>query len=73
MYEKLSKHLNIAQIHINEKAFIVEARHTDINKVVEIVSEILEKLHKGTARETAQSRLKDNFSDVLQYLNSKKR
>lgn len=50
----------------------MEARHTDINKVVEIVSKILEKLHKGTARETAQSRLKDNFSDVLQYLNRKK-
>ena len=34
-YEKLSKHINIAQIYIDQKAFIVEAKDTDIRKVVE--------------------------------------
>ena len=38
-YEKLSKHLNIAQIYIDQKAFIVEAKDTDITKVVKTVRE----------------------------------
>ena len=71
-YEKLSKHINIAQIYIDQKAFIVEAKDTDIRKVVEIVSDTLEKLYKHTAREKVHSCLKDNFRDVLQYLDSKR-
>lgn len=71
-YEKLSKHINIAQIYIDQKAFIVEAKDTDIRKVVEIVSDTLEKLNKHTAREKVHSCLKDNFRDVLRYLDSKR-
>jgi len=63
-YEKLSKHINIAQIYIDQKAFIVEAKDTDIHKVVEIVSNTLEKLGKHTAKEKVHSCLKDNFRDI---------
>lgn len=71
-YEKLSKHINIAQIYIDQKAFIVEAKNTDIKKVVEIVSDTLEKLSKDALRETVHSCLKDNFREVLRYLDSKR-
>ena len=71
-YEKLSTHINIAQIYINQKAFIVEAKDTNIRKVVEIVSDTLAKLRKDAVKETVHSRLKDNFSEVLQYLDSKR-
>ena len=71
-YEKLSKHINIAQIYIDQKAFMVEAKDTDIRKVVEIVSDTLEKLNKHTAREKVHSCLKNNFRDVLQFLDSKR-
>ena len=72
MYEKLSKHINIAQIYIDQKAFIVEAKDTDINKVVEIVSDTLKKLSKDAVRESVHSCLKDNFRYVLRYLDSKR-
>ena len=71
-YEKLSKHINIAQIYIDQKAFIVEAKDTNIRKVVEIVSDKLANLRKDAVKKTVHSRLKDNFSEVLQYMDSKR-
>ena len=42
MYEKLSKWLNIVQLlYIDQKAFIVEGKDTDIKKVVETVNDKL--------------------------------
>ena len=70
--EKLSKHLNIAQIYMDQKAFIVEAKDTDITKVVKTVSDTLEKLTNSTVSTTVHSCLKDNFTDVLLYLDSKR-
>lgn len=32
-YEKLSKKLNIVQIYIDQKAYLVEGKNTDIEKV----------------------------------------
>ena len=40
-YEKLLKHLNIVQMYIDQEAFIVEGKDTDINRVVEIVGDTL--------------------------------
>ena len=71
-YEKLSKHINIAQIYIDQKAFIVETKDTDSSKVVEIVSDTLKKLSKDAVRESVHSCLKDNFRYVLRYLDSKR-
>ena len=61
---------NRPQIYIHQKAFIVEAKDTNIRKVVEIVSDTLAKLRKDAVKETVHSRLKDNFNEVLQYLDS---
>ena len=72
MYEKLSKHINIAQIYIDQKGFIIEAKDTDIRKVVEIVSDTLKKLSKDAIRESVPSCLKDIFGYVLWYLDSKR-
>ena len=71
-YEKLSKHINIAQIYIDQKSFIVEAKDTDIRKVVEIVSDTLKNLSKDVVRERVHSCLKENFRYVLWYLDSKR-
>ena len=71
-YEKLSKHLNIVQIYIDQKAFIVEGKDTDINRVVEIVSDILTKVKNGAVKGAVHSNLKDNFNDILKYLDSKR-
>jgi len=67
-YEKLSKHINIAQIHIDQKSFIVEVKDTDICKVVEIVSNTLKTLSKDVVRERVHSCLKENFRYVLAVL-----
>ena len=40
------KHINIAQIYIDQKAFMVEAKDTDISKVAEIVNDTLKSLVK---------------------------
>ena len=59
---------------MEERKYIVQLIQlvTDIRKVVEIVSDTLEKLNKHTAREKVHSCFKDNFRDVLQYLDSKR-
>lgn len=71
-YEKLSKHLNIVQICIDQKAFIVEGKDTDINRVVEIVSDTLTKVKNSAVKGAVHSNLKDTFNDILNYLDSKR-
>lgn len=71
-YEKLSKHLNIVQIYIDQKAFIVEGKDTDINRVVEIVSDTLTKVKNSAVKGAVHSNLKDTFNDILNYLDSKR-
>ena len=51
-YEKLSKHINIAHIYIDQKSFIIEAKDTDIRKVVEMVSDTLKNLSKDVVKYT---------------------
>lgn len=69
--KKLSKQLNIVQIYIDQKAFIVERKDTDITKVVEIVN-MLGKIKGGAVNKVMYSKLKDNFKDILQYLDSER-
>lgn len=71
-YEKLSKHLNIIQIYTDQKAFIVEGKDTDINRVVEIVSDTLTKVKNSAVKGAVHSNLKDTFNDILNYLDSKR-
>lgn len=73
-YEMLSKYLNVAQIYIDQQAFIVESSGTDINKVVDSISRMLENRRTGSTNvnQTVQSCLKDSFKDVLCYLDTKR-
>ena len=71
-YEQLSKKLNIVQIYIDQKAHIVEGKDTDINKVVDIISGKLNQLNDTVVKGLMEKKLKDNFADVLQYLDSKR-
>ena len=71
-YEKLSKRLNIVQLYINEKAFTVEGKDTDIRKVVETVNDKLGKVKDGAVNNIVHSQLKDNFKEILQFLDSKR-
>lgn len=71
-YEKLSKQLNIVQIYIDQKAFIVEGKDTDIKKVVELVNNKLAKVSDGVLNDVVHSKLKDHFKDILQFLDSKR-
>ena len=66
------KHLNIVQIYIDQKAFIVERKDTDINRVVEIVSDTLTKVKNSAVKGAVHSNLKDTFNDILNYLDSKR-
>lgn len=69
-YEQLSKKLNLVQIYLDQKAHIVEGKDTDINKVVEISGK-LNRLNDSVVKGLME-KLKDNFADVLQYLDSKR-
>lgn len=72
-YEKLAKHLNIDQIYIDKKAFLVESRGSSIREVVDHIATVLENLQlNNDVAENVQSTLKGKFNDVLQYLNTKK-
>lgn len=71
-YEKILKYLNIVQVYIDQKAFIVEGKDTDINRVVEIVSDTMKKVKDGAVKGLVHSNLKDNFTDVLKYLDNKR-
>ena len=71
-YEMLSKYLKIDQIYIDQQAFIVESSATDISKVVHSVNGILEKVKTDTTNQVVKTSLKDCFTDVLSYLDTKR-
>lgn len=43
-YEKLAKHLNIHQIYIEKKAYLVESKGSSIGEVVNYIGTVLENL-----------------------------
>ena len=59
------KHINIAQVYIDQKSFIVEAKDTDIRKVVEIVSDTSKNLSKDEVRERVHSCFLKKISDMF--------
>ena len=72
-YEKLAKHLNIDQIYIDRKAFLVESKGASIGEVVSRVQTVLEKLQlTDNVADNVSSTLIGKFNDILQYLDTKK-
>ena len=72
-YEKLAKHLNVDQIYIDKKAFLVESKGTSIGEVVNHIATVLENLQSNKdVTDNVQSTLKGKFNDVLRYLDTKK-
>lgn len=71
-YKQLSKKLNLVQIYIDQKAHIVEGKDTDLNKVVDIIGGKLNQLNDSVVKGLMEKKLKYNFADVLQYLDSKR-
>lgn len=50
----------------------MEGKDTDINKVVDIISGKLNQLNDSVVKGLMEKKLKDNFANVLQYLDSKR-
>ena len=72
-YEKLAKHLNMDQIYIDRKAFLVESKGASIGEVVSRVQTVLEKLQlTDNVTDNVSSTLTGKFNDILQYLDTKK-
>ena len=72
-YEKLAKHLNIDQIYIDRKAFLVESKGASIGEVVSRVQTVLEKLQlTDNVTDNVSSTLTGKFNYILQYLDTKK-
>ena len=72
-YEKLAKHLNIDQIYIEKKAYLVESKGSLIGEVVNHIATVLENLQlNNDVTDNVQSVLKGKFNDVLQYLDTKR-
>ena len=72
-YEKLAKHLNMDQIYIDRKAFLVESKGASIGEVVSRVQTVLEKLQlTDNVADNVSSTLTGKFNDILQYLDTKK-
>ncbi|PFX25222.1 hypothetical protein AWC38_SpisGene10168 [Stylophora pistillata] len=72
-YKKLSQQLNIIQIYIDQKAFIiVEGKATDISKVVDTINNELRKVRDGAFNDVVHSKLKDQLNDPIQYMDSKR-
>ena len=67
-YEKLAKHLNIDQIYIDNKSFLVESKGISIRNVVNHIQTVLEKLQRNDVTDV-KSTLSTTFNDILQYLN----
>jgi len=70
-YEKLAKHLNIDQIYIDNKSFLVESKGISIRNVVNHIQTVLEKLQRNDVTDV-KSTLSTRFNDILQYLDTKK-
>ena len=71
-YEKLSNKLNIVQIYIDQKAYLVEGKDTDIEKVVDVISRRLIKINDNAVKGIVKAKLTDSFADILQTLDSKR-
>ena len=70
-YEKLTKHLNIDQIYIDGRAFIVESEGTEIGNIVRQITNILES--QGTAQAKKKSpELREIFRNILEMLDTKR-
>lgn len=70
-YEKLSKKLNIVQIYIDQKAYLVEGKDTGIEKVVDVISRRLIKINDNAVKGIVKAKLTDSFADILQTLTVK--
>ncbi|CAH3138140.1 unnamed protein product [Porites lobata] len=71
-YEKSSKKLNIVQIYNDQKAYLVEGKDTDIEKVVDVISRRLIKINDNAVKGIVKAKLTDSFADLLQTLDSKR-
>lgn len=71
-YEKSSKKLNIVQIYNDQKAYLVEGKDTDIEKVVDVISRRLIKINDNAVKGIVKAKLTDSFADILQTLDSKR-
>ena len=50
----------------------MEGKDTDINKIVDIIGRKLKQLNDSVMKGLIEKKLKDNFANVLQYLDSKR-
>lgn len=70
-YENLAKHLDIDQINMDNKSFLVESKGISIRNVVNHIQTVLEKLQRNDVTEV-KSTLSTKFNDILRYLDTKK-
>ena len=66
------KKLNIVQIYIDQKAYLVEGKNSDIEKVVDVISRRLKKINDNAVKGIVKAKLTDSFADILQTLDSKR-
>lgn len=71
LLEKMSKHLNVAQIYINGKGYIVENHGKEIDKIVESLQQI-GKTDQTIVNLRVKETIGSAYDTLLQYLDSKR-
>ena len=66
LYETVCKYLNIVQIYIHGKAYLIENRGNDVIKVIETLESIANR--QGVINSHIEKSLKDVFTTSLEYL-----
>lgn len=71
LLEVMSKHLNIAQIYIEGKGYIIENHGKEITKIVDSLQQI-EKTNETIVNQRVQEVIGSKYDTLLQYLDSKR-
>ena len=70
-FQTISRHLNLMQVYLNGRAFIVENRGGNVQDVIRSFEGIMENPQK-TINKRVQESVGDSFNSILNYLDSKR-
>ena len=71
LLETISKHLNVIQVYIRQRGYIIENHGTDVLKLVNSLGN-LTTMDQKTINEKVEEAIGNNYETTLQYLDSKR-
>ena len=71
MLEIMAKHLNIVQIYVNGKGYIIENRGAELGKQVDSLNKI-KKIDQASVNDIVKKAIGNKYNTIMQYMDSKR-